>query len=67
MPLDFHPGNLLPGRHQVLGVLCLGSLPLTHHFTFQNTGLTLAYPRHYPEPWLLQASFSPMASGWHLL
>ena len=67
MPLNFRPGNLLPGRHQVLRVLCLGSLPLTHHFTFQNTGSTSAYPRHYPGPWLLRASFSPLASGWHLL
>ena len=67
MPLDFRPGDLLPGRHQVPRVLCLGSLPLTHHFTFQNTGSTSAYPRHYPGPWLLRASFSPMASGWHLL
>ena len=67
MPLDSRPGNLLPGRHQVLGVLCLGSLPLTHHFTFQNTGPTSAYPRHYPGPWLLRASFSPLASGWYLL
>lgn len=67
MPLNFRPGNLLPGRHQVLGVLCFGTLPLTHHFTFQNTGPTSAYPGHYPGPWLLRASFSPVVYGWHLL
>jgi hypothetical protein len=67
MPLHFRPGHLLPGRHQVLRVLCLGTLPRTHHFTFQNTGPTSAYPGHSPGPWLLRASSSPMACGWHLL
>jgi hypothetical protein len=32
-----------------------------------NTGPTSAYPGHYPGPWLLRASASPAASGWHLL
>ena len=34
---------------------------------FRDTGPTSAYPGHYPRPWLLRASFSPVASGWHLL
>ena len=66
MPVDFHPGNVLPGRHQGLA-LCFGSLPLTHHLTFRDTGPTSAYPGHYPRPWLLRASCSSMASGWRLL
>ena len=39
MPLDFGPGNLLPDRHQNLTVLCFGSLPLTHTFTFAHNAL----------------------------
>jgi hypothetical protein len=66
MPMDFPPWNVLPGRHQGLA-LCFGSLPLTHGFTFQDTGPTSAYPGRYPWPWLLRASFSPAACGWHLL
>jgi hypothetical protein len=64
--LDFLPGNALPGRHQGL-TLCFGSSPPTHRFTVHNTGPTSAYPGHYPGPWLLRASASPAASGWHLL
>ncbi len=66
MPVDVLPGNVLPGHHQGL-TLCLGTLPLTHGFTFQNTGPTSAYPERYPRPSLLRASFSPLASGWPLL
>jgi len=66
MPVDFLPRDVLPGHHQGLA-LCIGTLPLTHGFTFQNTGPTSAYPGHYPKPWLLRASSSPLASGWHLL
>src|SRR5262249_19245701 len=36
-------------------------------FTFQDTGPTSAYPGCYSWPWLLRASSSPTASGWHLL
>ena len=39
----------------------------TARFTFQHTGPTSAYPGHYSWPWLLRASFSPPACGWHLL
>jgi hypothetical protein len=67
MALDFLPGDVLPGRHQGLAILCVGSWPLTHHYTFQDTGPTSAYPGHYPWPWLLRASSSPTADGWHLL
>jgi hypothetical protein len=67
MPLDFGPWDLLPGRRQALAILRFGSLPLTHHFPFQHTAPTSAYPGHYPRPWLLRGSFSPVASGWHLL
>ena len=66
MPVDVLPGHVLPGHHQGLA-LCFGALPLTHGFTCQDTGPTSAYPEHYPWPWLLRASFSPIASGWHLL
>jgi hypothetical protein len=58
--------DALPGRHQGLA-LCFGSSPLTHRFTVHNTGPTSAYPGHYPGRWLLRASVSPTASGWHLL
>jgi hypothetical protein len=44
MALDFRPGDVLPGHHQGLA-LCFGTWPLTHGFTFQNTGSTSAYPR----------------------
>ena len=66
MPVDFLPGDVLPGHHQGLA-LCFGALPLTHGFTFQYTGPTSAYPGRYPRPLLLRASSSPAASGWHLL
>src|SRR4029450_9703522 len=66
MPLDFFPGDVLPGHHQGVA-LCFGTSPLTHRFTFRDTGPTSAYPEHYPWPWLLRASFSPIASGWRLL
>jgi hypothetical protein len=66
MPVHVLPGNVLPGHHQGLP-LCIGTLPLTHGFTFQHTGPTSAYPERYPRPSLLRASFSPLASGWHLL
>ena len=65
-PVDFLPRNVLPGHLQGLA-LRFGSLPLTHRFTFQDTGPTSAYPGHYPWRWLLRASSSPAASGWHLL
>src|SRR5262249_62308569 len=52
MPLDFGPWDLLPGRRQALAILRFGSLPLTHHFPFQHTAPTSAYPGHYPRPWL---------------
>src|SRR5215469_5085451 len=66
MPVDFFPRDVLPGHHQGVA-LCFGTSPHTHRFTFRDTGPTSAYPEHYPWPWLLRASFSPMASGWHLL
>src|SRR5438093_13484233 len=59
MPVDFLPGDVLPGHHQGL-TLCFGALPLTHRFTFQNTGPTSAYPGRYSWPWLLRASLSRM-------
>ena len=65
-PVDFLPRNVLPGHLQGL-TLCFGASPLTHGFTFQNTDPTSAYPGHCPRPWLLRASSSPAASGWHLL
>ena len=67
VPLDFRPGDVLPGHHQGLAILCVGSWPLTHCCTFQHTGPTSAYPGRYPWPWLLRASSSPVACGWHLL
>jgi hypothetical protein len=67
MALDFLPGDALPGRHQGLPILCVGSWPLTHHCTFQDTGPTSAYPGHCPWPRLLRASSSPTACGWPLL
>jgi hypothetical protein len=66
MPVDFRPRDLLPGHLQG-DSLCFGTLPLTHDFTFQDTGPTSAYPGHYPRPWLLRASSSPVACGWYLL
>jgi hypothetical protein len=46
MPLHLLPGDVLPGHHQGR-TLCFGTLPLTHRFTFQDTGPTSAYPGHY--------------------
>ena len=66
MSLNFLPWDVLPGHLQGWS-LCFGALPLTHRFTFQNTGSTSAYPGHYPRRLLLRASSSPAASGWHLL
>jgi hypothetical protein len=66
MPLDFFPRDALPGHLQG-GSLSFGALPLTHLFTFHDTGPTSAYPGHYPRRWLLRASSSHVASGWHLL
>ncbi len=66
MPMDLLPRDVLPGHLQGRA-LSFGALPLTHHCTFQDTGPTSAYPGHYPRPWLFRASFSPLASGWHLL
>ena len=66
MPVDFLPGDVLPGHHQGVA-LCFSTSPFTHRFTFRDTGPTSAYPEHYPWPWLLRASFSPIASGWRLL
>ena len=66
MPLYFLPWDVLPGHLQGRA-LCFGALPLTHRFTFQNTGPTSAYPGHYSRRLLLRASSSPAASGWHLL
>src|SRR5919197_3081608 len=67
MPMNLGPGDLLPGRRQALSILRFGSLPLTHHFPFQPTAPTSAYPGHYPRRLLLRGSSSPVASGWHLL
>ena len=66
MPLDLLPWNVLPGHLQGWS-LCFGALPLTHRFTFQNTGSTSAYPGHDPRRLLLRASSAPAACGWHLL
>ncbi len=66
LPLHFLPRTVLPGHHQGR-TLCMGALPLTHHFTLQDTGPTSAYPGHSPRPWLLRASSSPAACGWYLL
>jgi len=66
MPLDFLPRDALPDHLQG-GSLSFGTLPLIHTFTFQDTGPTSAYPGHYPRPWLLRASSSHVAYGWHLL
>jgi hypothetical protein len=66
MPLYLLPWDVLPGHLQGWS-LCFGTLPLTHRFTFQNTGSTSAYPGYYPRRLLLRASSSPAASGWHLL
>jgi hypothetical protein len=66
MALDVLPGDVLPGRHQGLAILCVGSWPLTHHGPFQGTGPTSAYPGPDPWPWLLRASSSPAACGWRL-
>jgi hypothetical protein len=66
MPVDFLPRDVLPGHLQGQA-LSFGTLPLTHDSTFQDTGPTSAYPGHYPRPWLLRASSSHMACGWHLL
>jgi len=66
MALHFLPWHVLPGHLQG-PALCFGTLPLTHGFTFQNTGPTSAYPGYYSRPLLLRASCSPAASGWRLL
>ena len=66
MALDVLPGDVLPGRHQGLLILCVGAWPLTHHGPLQDTGPTSAYPGHDPWPWLLRASASPTAWGWRL-
>jgi hypothetical protein len=66
MPLYLLPWHVLPGHLQGLA-LCFGALPLTHRFTFQNTGSTSAYPGHYSRRLLLRASSAPAACGWHLL
>ena len=66
MPLDLLPRDALPGHLQG-DSLSFGALPLIHHFTFQDTGPTSAYPGHYPRPWLLRASSSRVAYGWRLL
>ena len=66
VPMDSLPRDVLPGHLQGRS-LRFGALPLTHHFTFQDTGPTSAYPGHYPKRWLLRASFSRAASGWRLL
>jgi hypothetical protein len=66
LPLDLLPGDALPGRHQGLLLLCIGSEPRTHHFPLQHTGPTSAYPGCYPRPWRLRASCSPVAYGGHL-
>jgi hypothetical protein len=67
MPMNLAPGALVPGRRQALSILRFGSLPLTHHFPFQHTAPTSAYPGHYSRRLLLRGSSSPVASGWHLL
>jgi hypothetical protein len=66
VPLDFFPGDALPGRHQGLA-LWVDALPLTHGFPLQHTGPPSAYPGHSSRPLLLRASSAPTASGWHLL
>ena len=54
MPMDFLPRDALPGHLQG-DSLSFGTLPLTHIFTFQDTGPTSAYPGCYPRPWLFRA------------
>ena len=66
MPMDFLPRDALPGHLQG-DSLSFGTLPLTHIFTFQDTGPTSAYPGCYPRPWLFRASSSRVAYGWRLL
>jgi hypothetical protein len=66
MALDWLPGDVVPGRHQGLAILCVGSWPLPYHGTFQGTGPTSASPGHSPWPWLLRVSSSPAAWGWRL-
>jgi hypothetical protein len=66
MPMDFLPRDVLPGHLQG-NSLSFGTLPLTHTFTFHDTGPTLAYPGNYPRRWLLRASSSYVAYGWRLL
>jgi hypothetical protein len=66
MPVHLLPWHVLPGHHQGW-TLCFGALPLTHGFTFHDTGPTSAYPECYLWPWLLRASSSPTACGGHLL
>jgi hypothetical protein len=65
--LDVLPGDVLPGRHQGLAILCVGLWPRTHDGPLQDTGLTSASPGHDSWPWLLRASSSPTACGWRLL
>lgn len=66
MPVDFLPRDALPG-HLQRASLRFGTVPLTPPFTFHDPGPTSAYPGHYPGPWLLRASSSRVAYGWHLL
>lgn len=67
MPMALLPGDVLPGRHQALAILCCRSSPLTHRFPLQNPGPTSASPGHSSRPWLLRASCSPAVGGWHRL
>ena len=64
--MDLLPRHVLPGHQQGLA-LCCGAWPLTHGFPLQHTGPPSVYPGRYPRYWLLRASSSPVACGWHLL
>ena len=61
MPVDFLPRDALPG-HLQRASLRFGTVPLTHPFTFHDTGPTSADPGHYPGPWLLLGHPPP---AWH--
>ena len=56
-------GASLP--HAVAWVSRVSSVPPSDHLHI--TGPTSASPGHDPRRWLLRASSSPAASGWHLL